>query len=387
MTSLWDDFTSWCEFVRRDLSNAPNLHIALLLCAPPGLLVYTAIALRNNYPGTYAVCYWNAPGEMRTSYPECPFNRHVFETPTHRGWPAFYIFVGATLLYSLIAYRNRLRCLLQGTFWLHFLITTVIRVLSIFSGWSTQPNWSSLVWNSNSVGKIFWLWLLVESRYWSWSYLGFYDDYYFREETRTVHNRGGDPVWTFTSEKTDDPTDMLYFLYSLIFRPWRDIAVRLSYIHLVDNAIHVIWFRYFHVDAPYTAYINNSEILTILLFVTLAVYTYARMRTHVYFDDNVTGPLVDIKSTVPLPIRSASRDLFTFASTHHVFRTCSERRQAFMIALCLMTTGALATWELHLGFKILWALCFNATLFMLAAELEVMRQTGRRKLLREIDRM
>jgi hypothetical protein len=115
-----------------------------------------------------------------------------------------------------------------------------------------------------------------------------------------VHDRPGLAIWSFTSEKTgDEAKDDTYNPYSPIFLPWRDIAVRLSYVHLIDNTIHFIWFRYFIAEAPYTSYINNSEILTMLLGATLAVYTYARMRTHVYFSDDEAGLVVDIKSPIP----------------------------------------------------------------------------------------
>ncbi|KAI4622203.1 hypothetical protein J4E83_004943 [Alternaria metachromatica] len=318
-------------------SDSPNLHIMLLLGSLEILLFAAARFLRHNYPETYAVCYWDKPGEMRTPSLGCPYNRDVFETPTHRGWLAFYALVVITLLHGLVAHRNKPWRLLQVTFWLHVLTTAIIRCLSTFSGWTTQPDWASLIWNSNSSGKFIWLWLLVEMGCWSWTCLGFYDDYYFREATRTVHDRSGHPVWTFTVDKSDEETtDALYSPYNLIFRPWRDIAVRLSYVHLIDNAIHVIWFRYFHVDAPYTAYVNNSEILTIILFVLLAVYTYTRMRTHVYFDNNTTEPLVDTESIVPFPIHSVSRDLCTFASPHNLFRTASRNHQVLLICTCLM---------------------------------------------------
>lgn len=59
--------------------------------------------------------------------------------------------------------------------------------------------------------------------------------------------------------------------------------VRLSYIHVVDNLIHILWLRFFIDNGPYTAYLNDSEILTALLLVQVVVYTYVRMRSHVHF--------------------------------------------------------------------------------------------------------
>ncbi|KAG9186248.1 hypothetical protein G6011_02804 [Alternaria panax] len=155
MASFWDKWASSCSALQQDFSNSPNLHMILLLCAPPTVL--------NKYKGTHAVCFWEKPGQMRVTEPGCPLNRDVLETPTYRGWPALYALVGVMLVYSLIVYGNKPRRLLQVAFWLHLLITTIISCLSTFSGWATQPDWSSLVWNSNSPSKIVWMWLLVDS--------------------------------------------------------------------------------------------------------------------------------------------------------------------------------------------------------------------------------
>jgi hypothetical protein len=77
------------------------------------------------------------------------------------------------------------------------------------------------------------------------------------------------------------------------FYPWEDILVRLSYIHVIDNLVHVLWMRYFITNAPYTLYVNNSEILTGLLAIALMVYTYARMRTHILFDRDDEETLIN----------------------------------------------------------------------------------------------
>lgn len=51
---------------------------------------------------------------------------------------------------------------------------------------------------------------------------------------------------------------------------WRDAVIRLSYFHVLDNAIHVIWLRFFwpiNNGESFTQYVNNSEILTGILLV------------------------------------------------------------------------------------------------------------------------
>jgi hypothetical protein len=145
-----------------------------------------------------------------------------------------------------------------------------------------------------------------------------------------------------------------------------DVVIRLSYILFVDNVIHTLWLRYGAVDAPYTQYISNSEILTLLLGVTLAIYTDARMFTHVVFPtdaeptwrsgeegtakrdcgekqnkdygekenkdygkeegvnyDSEKAPKAT--SPEPIPVRSASLDLLSLNTPHHGFRAPRER--------------------------------------------------------------
>ena len=55
---------------------------------------------------------------------------------------------------------------------------------------------------------------------------------------------------------------------------------------LFDNIMFVLWLRYAYQHGPYTRYVSNSEILTILLFFSMILYTYARMRTHVVFSED-----------------------------------------------------------------------------------------------------
>ena len=77
-----------------------------------------------------------------------------------------------------------------------------------------------------------------------------------------------------------------YNPYEPRYMPWKDVAVRLSYIHFIDNLIHVIWIRYNFTHGPYTSYLNNSEFTLLLLFIGLALYTYVRIQSHVAFSCN-----------------------------------------------------------------------------------------------------
>lgn len=189
-----------------------------------------------------------------------------------------------------------------------------------------------------------------------------------QQPTRTVHDVSGRAVWTFTSTKIGKPEldAVLYNSYSPIFLRWRDTAVRLSYIHLIDNTIHVISLRYFDVAVPYTTYINNSEILTIALFFTLAMYTYARVRTHVLSSPQ-SGPLIDIEDGVPIITHSATGDLFTFNSLHHRFRIPSALRQCCVVGTFLTVMCAIATMPYKYA-PVIWMLVVRIAVYFLHVE-------------------
>lgn len=67
--------------------------------------------------------------------------------------------------------------------------------------------------------------------------------------------------------------------------------MRLAYIVLIHNFLHVIWLRFFDDNAPYTVHINNSELFTVLLAIQLCIYSYARVRTRikVHYDVEAGG--------------------------------------------------------------------------------------------------
>jgi hypothetical protein len=157
------------------------------------------------------------------------------------------------------------------------------------------------IWMSNCPGKAIWLWLLMALSPWDWSYLGTYDDVYGDKKALAIRDKLGKMVWKCIPEEIPGKHVLPLHrflndevpLYRQMYMPWRDLAVRLGYIHIVDNLIHVIWLRYYLENGPYTPYINNSEILTLVLLVQTGIYTFARMRTHVTFikitDDEEIG--------------------------------------------------------------------------------------------------
>lgn len=64
--------------------------------------------------------------------------------------------------------------------------------------------------------------------------------------------------------------------------PWRDNFVRLAYYHVIDSILHVFCLRFFwSFDGrrPYTSYMNNEEIVTVLFVVLMVVWMRIQFRT------------------------------------------------------------------------------------------------------------
>ena len=65
--------------------------------------------------------------------------------------------------------------------------------------------------------------------------------------------------------------------------PWRDTVVRLAYYHTLDSTLHVLILRYFWAfgeGQPYTKYINNEEVLAVVLTILMAGWTWIKVRAH-----------------------------------------------------------------------------------------------------------
>lgn len=75
------------------------------------------------------------------------------------------------------------------------------------------------------------------------------------------------------------------FYYSIIdqYKPvsWRDAMIRLAFYHVLDNTAVVLQLRFFYPygeGAPYTTYVNNSEIATSVLILQVCIWKLFRMR-------------------------------------------------------------------------------------------------------------
>jgi hypothetical protein len=140
-------------------------------------------------------------------------------------------------------------------------------------------------------------------------------------------------------------------------------VVWLAYILLVDKTIHVTWLRYWAGDAPYMSHINNSEMLTAILGISLVLYTRARIRTNVVF---YTG-----EDEKPVGGGFASVSLLTLNTPHHKFRNIKPicwYLIVFMVwdAMLLNAIGDNKIWELI--FALVSVLIWMATALGLVME-------------------
>ncbi|CAI9634531.1 unnamed protein product [Alternaria burnsii] len=62
---------------------------------------------------------------------------------------------------------------------------------------------------------------------------------------------------------------------------WRDTMIRLAFYHVLDNTVVVLQLRFFYSydeGAPYTTYVNNSEIASSVLIIQVCIWKFFRMR-------------------------------------------------------------------------------------------------------------
>ena len=160
--------------------------------------------------------------------------KDVLETPSILAYATLLLLFGAGFLY---AQKNtkRLRVLLFCTI---FAILAVIRFLSSASGSIfIYTETQMLPWDRLSPLKACFLYGIINLALWNQHYSGQYSD-----------------------NVAPSPSQI----------SWRDAVIRLSYFHVLDNAIHVIWLRFFwpiNNGESFTQYVNNSEILTGILLV------------------------------------------------------------------------------------------------------------------------
>ncbi|KAH7357592.1 hypothetical protein BKA66DRAFT_574231 [Pyrenochaeta sp. MPI-SDFR-AT-0127] len=197
--------------------------------------------------------------------------KHVVERPCPLTW----LLLILTGLIALACSERRLRK--NVLFCIVFVTLFITRCMGTFSGMqhlkmSAASVLQQLPWDSASDFKAFFLFWMVESPIWDYSYLSrFTDDGSEQGKLSLV------PVSVANDNEDDDDNEA----GTEAPRPisFRDAMVRLAYYHVIDNTLHMIWLRYlwpFGEGEPYTEYFNNSEALNILLVLVVIVWTCFR---------------------------------------------------------------------------------------------------------------
>ncbi|OCK85023.1 hypothetical protein K432DRAFT_439565 [Lepidopterella palustris CBS 459.81] len=227
---------------------------------------------------------------MLALYPQSELDRAYWKFPES---PTLSLWIPILLLqiYTLLRCGKQLLEIKVAIFWWLLLTTLAIRCLTLLSALCSNEGYAGntqmLLMFSTSPMKPLFFSIMCDGLLWDWIYLGRDQGYSYDEASRSVINVHGSVLHRF---KPDE--DLVYF-------SWRDLTVRLGYIHVIDNFIHVIWLRYFYENGPYTAHINNSELFTMLLVIQVSVYSYARRHTRIKLHCNVeAGGAKDEKGEV-----------------------------------------------------------------------------------------
>jgi hypothetical protein len=153
-------------------------------------------------------------------------------------------------------------------FWMLFTTMLVLRCLAVVAGtihfdrgkW--YQFWMLVPVGASSSTKGLLLHWVVNLSMWKRTFLGTYSD-------GPSSDDAGKPFYYNSTIRVEPPV------------PWRDVIVRLAYYHVIDNAIHVLLLRHgyeFGDGLPYTDYVNNSEILTVVLAVQMGAWSVMKMR-------------------------------------------------------------------------------------------------------------
>ncbi|KAL5378665.1 hypothetical protein PMIN02_011147 [Paraphaeosphaeria minitans] len=76
---------------------------------------------------------------------------------------------------------------------------------------------------------------------------------------------------------------------------WKQLAARSVHFHMVYNFIHVFWLRFVLSDGSYTTYINNSELLTMMLAAQLFLWSFSTESIRIRISDDETDSFEDMK--------------------------------------------------------------------------------------------
>ncbi|KAF2877952.1 hypothetical protein BDV95DRAFT_600642 [Massariosphaeria phaeospora] len=244
----------------------------------PVIFWILVLCMNVKLPSWFHGCILIDEEEHSYSSPSKYTCRNLLERPN----PLTYLALLLATLYTLCRYHNNPEKLKKYIFALLLCIIMAIRVFS-----------------SNFPAKLVWMFWLCCLSLWDCTYLGNYEDVRYEQDSTRLRVR-------LTFE------DLSTRVSSGVCLPWQDLIIRLAFIHVIDNSIHVLWLRYAFANEPYTTFLNNSEILTICLTVGLSLYIYARVQCHNASDNFDDEQRIGLLVTRPLRMDAASStsDLF-----------------------------------------------------------------------------
>lgn len=119
--------------------------------------------------------------------------------------------------------------------------------------------------------------IFIELRAWKWTSLGTFIN-------TAWEDLSADPAATDRNRIVKRRFDWTVILRTIVLVSCQDAVIRLAYYQLFDNAVRVLRLRYYYPHnecAPYTIYINNSEVLTGPLALEVAAWTCCKLRENV----------------------------------------------------------------------------------------------------------
>jgi len=215
-------------------------------------------------------------GDLHHSEDAAHIIKDMFEAPSQLTW----LFISFSLVGLSTSYSRSLEETKHQLLHCLFATSLIVQFLAIFSGMLhlklRSKDWM-IPWLAISPLNILVLTTFIELRAWEWTSLETFLN-------NVWDGVSGDPGATDRNHIVRPRFHWTMILSTTELVSTQDAIIRLAYYHLFENAVRVLCLRYHHPhneSAPYTTYINNSEILTELLALQVTAWTYCKMREKV----------------------------------------------------------------------------------------------------------
>ena len=212
-------------------------------------------------------------GNLHRSEDAANIVRDMFEAPSQLTW----LFISFSLVGLSTSYSRSLEKTKHQLLQCLFATSLIVQFLSIFSSMLNlklrSKDWI-VPWLAISPLNILVLTDFIDLRAWEWTSLGIFLN-------NVWEGVSGDPAATDCNRIFRPRFDWTMIWNTTELVSTQDAIIRLAYYHLFENAVRVLCLRYYRAHnegAPYTTYVNNSEILTGLLALQVAAWTYCKMR-------------------------------------------------------------------------------------------------------------